>query len=58
LRKVRTIQLESHEHDTGKDHDAQIDLPDELVFFTPCPTERRVEAMEVLPVSCELLLRC
>jgi len=35
LLDVGSVKLKGHKHDTSKDHDADIDLTNEGVFFTP-----------------------
>lgn len=37
LVKIRPIKLQCHEHDTGKDHNAIVNLPDDLLLFINRP---------------------
>jgi hypothetical protein len=43
LLDVGSVKLKGHEHNTGKDHDANIDLANESVFFTPRPSCQWIE---------------
>ena len=50
LGNVGTIKLERHEHNTGEDHDTSVDFANNLVLFTPRPSEGWIKALEVFPV--------
>lgn len=50
LGQIGAIQLQRHEHDASKDHDAGIDLADQLVLLTPCPAGRGIESVSMVSV--------
>jgi hypothetical protein len=38
LLDIGSVKFESHEHDTGKDHNAHVNFANEGVLFSPCPS--------------------
>jgi len=52
LADVRSVKLESHEHDAGPDHDAEVHLANQAVLLLPCPSCQGIEAMCVFPIGC------
>lgn len=49
LRKIRPVELQSHKHDAGPHHDAEVDLPYHFELFAPCPSRKWVKTMRIFP---------
>lgn len=50
LAEVRPVNLEADKHDADPEHNLEVDLADDFIFFYPGPPSLWVEAMDVFPV--------